>query len=190
MFCYNCGKEIPENATFCPFCGTQVNVNVTADETPAADDIQTGPEPEPEPAVEIPETGNGVDAEPVTESTSDSESTDNTATAEAPEKELAPNSISSFIWSIVANDLCVIPVLGIIFSIIALTKSIRGRRIVAAAPERYKLKGLLTAAFILSIIDLIGSIIGPIILAAYFSIFKEIFDISEVSDIFTGFAMM
>ena len=190
MFCYNCGKEIPENATFCPFCGTQVSVSVSTGEAPAPDESQNGPEPVPQPATEIPEIENAVDFEPVTENTSDSESTDNADTAETTERELAPHSISSFIWSLVANDLCVIPVLGLIFSIIALTKSIRGRRIVAAAPERYKLKGLLTAAFILSIIDLIGSIIGPIVLAAYFSIFKEIFDISEVSDIFTGFAML
>lgn len=183
MFCYNCGKEIPENALFCPFCGTQVNVSVSSDITSSADDVQPANEPVQEPVQE-------PDQEPVQESAGNSAETKDQADEQPQEKELAPNAISSFIWSIVANDLCVIPILGLIFSIIALTKSVRGRKIVAQAPERYKVKGLLTAAFIISIIDLVGSIIGPIILASYFSLLDKIFDFSEISDVFTGFALL
>lgn len=177
MFCYNCGKEIPENAMFCPFCGTQVNVKV-ADETPVAQEIETDAQAD-------------VQAEPVDSPVVETiqEETVNTYAEQAGEREIAPHTIGSFVFALVANELSVIPILGFIFSLVALIKSVKGRRIVAQNPEHYKLKGLLTVGFILSIIDLVSSIIAPIILATYFSIFKNIFDFSEISDVFTGFAL-
>jgi len=177
MFCYNCGKEIPDNAMYCMYCGTQVNVKL-------ADEVNA--EPAQEPAVESPET----EEVPVTTVDADTESTTESATEtkEPGEREMAPHAISSLVWAIVANDLSFIPILGLIFSIIALTKSKRGRNIVAGNPEHYKCKGMLTAALILGIIDLVASIIAPLILFAYTSIFSKIFEISEFSDIFTGFA--
>ena len=169
MFCYNCGKEIPENSLYCPFCGTQVNVAVTGEPTaPVAEEPKADSEPVQEPVADSPE------AEPVAE--------------EPAEREMAPHAISSFIWALVANDLCFIPILGLIFSIIALTKSKRGRDIVAGNPDHYKCKGLLIAAKIIGIIDLVASIIAPLILFAYTSFFSKVFEMSDFSDIFTGFA--
>lgn len=176
MFCYNCGKEIPENALYCPFCGTQVNVEVTADSN-AAVTVEPQAEPEPEPVADS----------PVVETVK--EETVYTDAEETGEREIAPHTIGSFVFALVANELSIIPILGLIFSLVALIKSVKGRRIVAQNPEHYKLKGFLTVGFILSIIDLVSSIIAPIILATYFSVFKNIFDISEISDVFTGFAL-
>ena len=184
MFCYNCGKELPENAVFCPFCGTQVGVpvntvisesqenrpeeengqsqetvseEVTAVLEPdSAEEPPVQEEPVPEPEREIEEQPSGEDFEP--------------------EREIAPHTISSFVWSLVANELSIIPVLGLVFSIIAFVKSLKGRRIVKADPERYKLKGFLTADLIISIIALVGSIVGPILFASYFSVLKDIFN--------------
>ena len=93
-----------------------------------------------------------------------------------PEREIAPNTISSFVWSLVANELSIIPVLGLVFSLIAFVKSLKGRRIVNADPDRYKLKGFLKAALIISIIALVGSIVGPILFATYFSMIKDLFN--------------
>lgn len=28
MFCISCGKELPENAKFCPYCGSEININI------------------------------------------------------------------------------------------------------------------------------------------------------------------
>lgn len=176
MFCYNCGKEIPENALYCPFCGTQVNVKV-------ADDAFLKVE---EPEVEIPETVNEepVKDEPIHEPEPE-------IVSEAPEtdeREVAPHAISSFVWSLVANELVLIPVLGLIFSFIALVKGIKGRHITEINPERYRLKGLLTAALIISVIDVIGSILAPVVWISYFSLFKDLFNGSDIADLFTGFA--
>lgn len=33
MFCPKCGKEIPDNATFCPYCGTKVGTQEGNDTT-------------------------------------------------------------------------------------------------------------------------------------------------------------
>lgn len=33
MFCYKCGKELPKNAAFCPFCGEKVMVDALTDTT-------------------------------------------------------------------------------------------------------------------------------------------------------------
>ena len=188
MFCYNCGKELPENAVFCPFCGTQVGVSVNTEiindiqeNQPVAED---GPEQEtviepvaeevtavqePEPVGEIPVQ------EPVTEPESGTEE-QNSEDGPEDEREIAPHTISSFVWSLVANELSIIPVLGLVFSLIAFVKSLKGRRIVQADPERYKLKGFLTAALIISIIALVGSIVGPILFASYFSVLKDLFN--------------
>ena len=131
-------------------------------------------EPEAQPTVE-----SNIEEQAVEEADSKSESEQSSSEsqnvtagsdkAEPEERVIAPHAIGSFIWAIVANECCVIPVLGLAFSIIALVKSIKGRNIVALNPEKYKLKGFLTAAFILSIIDLVGSIIGPIAFFSYFS---------------------
>ena len=172
MFCYNCGKELPENAVFCPFCGTQVGVQVNT----VINDIQENePEvenlPEPAPAGETPVP----DEEPVLEPESVMEEQPAGEDTE-PEREIAPHTISSFVWSLVANELSIIPVLGLVFSLIAFVKSLKGRRIVQADPDRYKLKGFLKAALIISIIALVGSIVGPILFATYFSMIKDLFN--------------
>lgn len=184
MFCYNCGKELPENAVFCPFCGTQVGVPVN---TVISESQENLPEEEnglskeavadevtdvmePDPAVEAP-----VQEAPVPEPESEIEEQPAGEDLE-PEREIAPHTISSFVWSLVANELSIIPVLGLVFSLIAFVKSLKGRRIVQADPERYKLKGFLTAALIISIIALVGSIVGPILFASYFSVLKDIFN--------------
>lgn len=36
MFCINCGKEIPDDSRFCPFCGTGVSVGVGSTANPTA----------------------------------------------------------------------------------------------------------------------------------------------------------
>ena len=172
MFCYNCGKEIPENAIYCPFCGTQVNVSVTADFDTSVTD---GPEAD-------------VKTDELTVvSNNESTAENRQESCEPAVREIAPNAISSFVWSLIANELCFIPILGLFFSLIAFVKSSRGRRVVDLDPERYKLKGMLTVAFILSIIDLVGSLLIPILLAIYTSFFSKIIDMSEISDMFTGF---
>ena len=184
MFCYNCGKELPENAVFCPFCGTQVGVPVNtviseSQENRPEEEIGLSKEAvadevtdvmEPDPADEAP-----VQEAPVPEPESEIEEQPAGEDLE-PEREIAPHTISSFVWSLVANELSIIPVLGLVFSLIAFVKSLKGRRIVQADPERYKLKGFLTAALIISIIALVGSIVGPILFASYFSVLKDIFN--------------
>lgn len=175
MFCYNCGKELPENAVFCPFCGTQVGVQVNTvindiqENEPVAEEVT--PVQESEPAWETPAQDEEpvLEPEPVTEEQPIGEDTE-------PEREIAPNTISSFVWSLVANELSIIPVLGLVFSLIAFVKSLKGRRIVNADPDRYKLKGFLKAALIISIIALVGSIVGPILFATYFSMIKDLFN--------------
>lgn len=178
MFCYNCGKELPENAVFCPFCGTQVGVSLNT----AIDDNR-----ENHPVEEIkPSVNEEVIQEPAP--TEDVLFEDNPVQVNEPEaqeqaadtetqssRETAPHAISSFVWSLVANESSIIPVLGLVFSLIAFVKSLKGRRIVKADPERYKLKGFLTASLIISIIALVGSIVGPMLLASYFSLIKDIF---------------
>ena len=168
MFCYNCHKEIQDDAIFCPFCGAQVGVAINAGNEPA---------PVEEPSVQ--ETATIIEpiAEPVIEPEPKPEP-EITATDEQPEdgedtREVAPHAVSSFVWSLVANQFAIIPVLGFIFALTALIKSSKGRGIVKTNPDRYKLKGMLTAAFIISIIALLGSIIEPI---AWFSFIKDIFD--------------
>ncbi len=217
MYCYNCGKKISEKSVYCMYCGSQVNVLVNSEnvseEKPADDKAPESPEPEvfapevetlvPEPEVLAsepeaqPTVESNIEEQAVEEADSKSESEQSSSEsqnvtagsdkAEPEERVIAPHAIGSFIWAIVANECCVIPVLGLTFSIIALVKSIKGRNIVALNPEKYKLKGFLTAAFILSIIDLVGSIIGPIAFFSYFSFLKDLFKGSGFSDIFTGF---
>ena len=155
MFCYNCGKELPENTEICPACGAQVGVSINNSVDENVDNHVNDKVPE-EPAV--------PDGEFVEETVQDEE------------REVAPHAISSFVWSLVANETAIISVLGLVFSLIAFVKSLKGRRIANAAPERYRLKGLLTAAFIISILDMIASIIGPIALMSYFSFIKDMFD--------------
>lgn len=169
MFCYNCHKEIQDDAIFCPFCGAQVGVAINAGyeptpEEPSVQETATIIEPIAEPVIE-PEPKPEPQPEP-----------QSSATDELPEdsedtREVAPNTVNSFVWSLVAYQFAVIPVLGFIFALTALIKSSKGRRIVKTNPERYKLKGMITAAFIISIIALVGSIVGPF---AWFSFFKEI----------------
>lgn len=169
MFCYNCHKEIQDDAVFCPFCGAQVGVAINFDNeyTPAE-----------EPSVQETETIIEPIAEPVIEPQTEQESP---AADEQPEegedsREIAPHTVSSFVWSLVANQCAVIPILGFIFALTALIKSSKGRNIVKTNPEHYKLKGMLTAAFIISIIALVDSIIEPIVCFSWFSLFKDIFD--------------
>ncbi|MBR4841632.1 MAG: zinc ribbon domain-containing protein [Bacteroidaceae bacterium] len=163
MFCYNCGKELPENAVFCPFCGTQVGVAIN---TEINENQENQPLEEGEPPV-VEETVV-QEPEPVDEAPLEDTDTESG-------RETAPHAISSFVWSLVANESSIIPVLGLIFSLIAFVKSLKGRKIVKVDPERYKLKGFLTASLIISIFALVGSILGPILLASYFSLIKDIF---------------
>lgn len=172
MFCYNCHKEIQDDAVFCPFCGAQVGVAINVDndpapaEEPSVQETATIIEPIAEPVIE-PEPKPEPQPEPVS-SANDEQPEDDRNT-----REVAPHTVSSFVWSLVANQCAIIPVLGFIFALTALIKSSKGRRIVKTNPEHYRLKGMLTAAFIISIIALVGSIIEPI---AWFSLFKDIFD--------------
>lgn len=172
MFCYNCHKEIQDDAVFCPFCGAQVGVAINVDndpapvEEPSVQETATIIEPIAEPVIE-PEPKSAPQQEPVSSAT-DEQTEDGQDT-----REVAPHTVSSFVWSLVANQCAIIPVLGFIFALTALIKSSKGRRIVKTNPEHYRLKGMLTAAFIISIIALVGSIIEPI---AWFSLIKDIFD--------------
>ncbi|MBQ2933825.1 MAG: AIM24 family protein [Clostridia bacterium] len=44
MFCTNCGKQISDNAAFCPGCGAQTNVDTTVTATTQnAESVNTGP---------------------------------------------------------------------------------------------------------------------------------------------------
>ena len=44
MFCTNCGKQISDNAAFCPGCGAQTNVGTTVTATAQnAESVNTGP---------------------------------------------------------------------------------------------------------------------------------------------------
>ena len=177
MFCYNCGKELPENALFCPFCGTQVGVSVespfNANQNNQPVENESGNEPEAELSAE--EVAVVNEPEYVEQSAEETvESTDDAVEVEK-EREVAPHAISSFVWSLVANDLSIIPVLGFIFSLIAFIKSLKGRHIVQTDPGRYKLKGFLTASLIISIIALVFSVVGPILFASCFSELKDIF---------------
>jgi predicted amidophosphoribosyltransferase len=42
MFCPKCGKEIPDNVTFCPYCGAKVN---SADGTTSSSESYADPKP-------------------------------------------------------------------------------------------------------------------------------------------------
>lgn len=44
MYCFKCGKEIPENSVFCPFCGAQLNnaAQPAASAAPAAAPAREG----------------------------------------------------------------------------------------------------------------------------------------------------
>ena len=33
MFCFNCGKQLPEEAKFCAYCGTRMSENPTDSES-------------------------------------------------------------------------------------------------------------------------------------------------------------
>lgn len=174
MFCYNCHKEIQENAVFCPFCGAQVGVAINSD-IDENNQPETGSAPVEEPSSS--ETATVIEpvAEPIAEPAAEPE-TEQESSSEQPKegedsREIAPYSISGFVWSLVANECAIIPLLGFIFALIAIVQSSKGRFLVKADPEHYKLKGMLTAAFIISIIALVVSVIGPIMLFYYFSIF-------------------
>lgn len=55
QFCFHCGKKLPPNANFCPFCGTRMHQAHARDKTPApAPKPVSQPRPEPEP-VKTPE---------------------------------------------------------------------------------------------------------------------------------------
>ena len=55
QFCFHCGKKLPPNANFCPFCGTRMQQVHTPDKIPApAPKPRSQPLPEPEP-VKTPE---------------------------------------------------------------------------------------------------------------------------------------
>jgi ribosomal protein L40E len=57
QFCFHCGKKLPPNANFCPFCGTRMHQVHTPDKIPApapAPKPRTQPRTEPEP-VQTPE---------------------------------------------------------------------------------------------------------------------------------------
>ena len=51
LFCSNCGKEIPENSKFCPYCGHEVVINRNLVEEPKAEEPV---KEEPKPVVEAP----------------------------------------------------------------------------------------------------------------------------------------
>jgi hypothetical protein len=177
MFCYNCHKEIQEDAVFCPFCGAQVGVAINSD-IDETNKPETGSAPVEEPFSNDTATVIEPVAEPIAEPETEQESSSEQPEAEEGEdsREVAPHTISGFVWSLVANECAVIPVLGFVFALIALVKSSKGRNIVKANPEHYKLKGMLTAAFIISIIALVGSIIEPIAFISLFTDLKDTFN--------------
>lgn len=187
MFCYNCGKELPENAIYCPACGTQVGVKCKSQEEEKEcissqanhDEVNESTE-----TVKETEVVTAPEAELCNDSSQTNEPQPQADDNEAKQElEKAPNAISSLVWSLVAYECSPIPVLGLVFGIIALTKSIRGRRIVAINPSKYKLKAMLTIAFILSIVSIVLSFIAP---ALTISLIRDIIETRGIADIFTG----
>lgn len=127
MFCYNCGKELPKNAAYCPGCGAQVGKA----EAKEKDEIKKKPVVEPAPVC--------CDAE-----------------CEC-DREPAPKAVSGFVWSMIAMELFWFPILGFVFALIGLIKSIKSRSIIATDRDHYKLKGMATVGLVVGILNVIFS---------------------------------
>ena len=136
MFCAKCGKEMDDNAKFCPSCGagTSVDTGTTYEQPKApANDIA---QPYSQPAYTPPAY-----------------------------KEVTPNQSSnsglplgSMICGIIGLVLCWVPIVGLILSIIAIVLAGKAKKVVPAGE-----RGMATAGFIMGIIGLVISIIVLIV---------------------------
>ena len=128
MFCHNCGKDLPKNTAYCPSCGAQLGKAEAAKEK-EKDEIKKKTAEEPAPVC--------CDAEC--------------------DREAAPKAVSGFIWSMIAMDLFFVPIVGFVFALIGMIKSITSRCIIATDREHYCLKGMATVGLVVGILNVVFS---------------------------------
>ena len=164
MFCKNCGKEIPDNATFCTYCGAQTGAPQQQVQQPQQPTYQQPTYQQPayqQPAYQQPAYQQpGYAPVPM----------------ESPEGKSA--ATAALVWGILSFVLCAVPVLGFVFGIIGINK--------AKTANRLGVKnGMVTTGKVLAILGLIAGIIWTIywivaliILIAYGTAYSGYYDYS------------
>ncbi len=146
MFCKNCGKEIPDNATFCTYCGAQTGTPQQQAQQPQQQQPvyqqPTYQQPQ-QPVYQQPGYQQPVYQQPGYAQ----------VPYESPEGKSA--ATSALVWGILSFVLCAVPILGFVFGIIGIKK--------ANAAKRLGVKnGMVTAGLVLAIIGLIAGIFWTI----------------------------
>lgn len=156
MFCAKCGKEMEDNAKFCPSCGAEASGETTS-EQPAAE----------QPTAEQPTAEQPTAEQPVAEQPAAEQPAAATAQPAAGPVGSEPSTggaVGALVCGIIAMIFCWIPfvnIIGLILGIVAMVLGGKARKIL---PEGKR--GMATAGFVLGIIALIISIIYLIIVIA------------------------
>lgn len=141
MFCKNCGKEIPDNATFCTYCGAQSAAPQQQVQQPQQPVYQ-------QPAYQQPTYQQPAYQQPAYQQPGYAQ-----VPYESPEGKSA--ATSALVWGILSFVLCAVPILGFVFGIIGINK--------AKAANRLGVKnGMVTTGKVLAIIGLIMGIFWTI----------------------------
>ena len=145
MFCKNCGKEIPDNATFCTYCGAQTGTPQQQAQQPQQPVYQQPAYQQPtyqQPAYQQPAYQQPVYQQP-----------GYAPVYESPEGKSA--STAALVWGILSFVLCAVPILGFVFGIIGIKKANTAKRLGVK-------NGMTTTGLVLAIIGLIAGIIWTI----------------------------
>lgn len=94
-------------------------------------------------------------------------------------KETAPNSVGALICGILGWVFCLIPIVGLVLSIIGLCLSISGRNKAAKDPARYGSTAMLIVAMVFSIIGLVAALASIVYLLIGGYAMFEYFDFIE-----------
>ena len=141
MFCKNCGKEIPDNATFCTYCGAQ-----------SAAPQQQVQQPQ-QPVYQQPTYQQPVYQQPTYQQPVYQQPGYAPVPYESPEGKSA--ATAALVWGILSFVLCAVPILGFVFGIIAIKKANTAKRLGVK-------NGMVTTGLVLGIIGLIAGIIWTI----------------------------
>ena len=131
MYCAKCGKEMDDNAKFCPSCGAGTSGETTSNQQP--------PEQEQPPV------------QPQQQQTYSQPAASTVQPAAEPGSGLG---VGALVCGIIGLVLCLVPFVGLILSIVAVVLGGKGRK---TLPEGKR--GMALAGFILGIIGLVISII-------------------------------
>lgn len=150
MFCKNCGKEIPDNATFCTYCGAQTGTPQQAQQPQQQQPVYQQPTYQ-QPTYQQPTYQQPGYQQPYQQPYGQ-------APYESPEGKSA--ATAAMIWGIVSLVCSWGLILGIIFSCVGISQAKKAERLGVN-------NGMAKAGKIMSIIALVCSIIAAIIWIIY-----------------------